>query len=275
MTAILRKMQASISANIDTPVSYKFSIGEQQIPLNETLGKTLQLKFTGDIFCIHCNRKTKKSFSQGYCYPCFKKLAQCDMCILKPETCHFDKGTCREPDWAEKFCMQKHTVYLSNSSGLKVGITRNTQIPTRWIDQGAIQALPIFQLGNRLHSGLVEILLAEHVADKTNWRTMLKGDIPELDLELERDNLIDACEAELEKIWEELEDFSLEPLETEKPISLIYPVLEYPKKIISHNVEKNPLIEGTLLGIKGQYLILDSGVINIRKHTGYDVSLTI
>jgi len=171
--------------------------------------------------------------------------------------------------------MQGHTIYLSNSSGLKVGITRNTQIPTRWIDQGAIQALPIFQVNNRLHSGLVEILLAEHVADKTNWRTMLKGDVLALDLQQERDKLIDTCEAELEQLWEEVEDFSLEPLENEQAISIQYPVLENPKKIVSHNVEKTPLIEGTLMGIKGQYLILDTGVINIRKHTGYQAEILL
>lgn len=273
MTATLRKMQASIDGNTDASVSYKFVLGHELLSLNEMLGKKIQLAFSGEIFCIHCQRKTKKSFNQGYCYPCFKKLAQCDICIVKPETCHFDRGTCREPDWAEKHCMQGHTIYLSNSSGLKVGITRNTQIPTRWIDQGAIQALPIFQVKNRLHSGLVEILLAEHVADKTNWRTMLKGDVPALNLHHQRDKLIDTCEAELENLWEEVEDFSLEPLINQEAISLEYPVLDYPKKIISHNVEKNPIVEGLLMGIKGQYLILDTGVINIRKHTGYGVEL--
>ncbi|MBL4608455.1 MAG: DUF2797 domain-containing protein [Pseudomonadales bacterium] len=275
MNATLRKMQASIDVNADTPVSYTFVNGEDLIPLNESLGQTIQLKFSGEIFCIHCDRKTKKSFSQGYCYPCFKKLAQCDMCIVKPETCHFDQGTCRDPDWAEKYCMQGHTIYLSNSSGLKVGITRNTQIPTRWIDQGAVQALPIFHVNNRLHSGLVEIILAEHVADKTNWRTMLKGDVPILDLQQERDKLIDTCESDLEQLWEEVEEFTLEPLENEIPISLQYPVLEYPKKIVSLNAEKNPLVEGTLMGIKGQYLILDTGVINIRKYTGYVAELML
>ncbi|MBV1869970.1 MAG: DUF2797 domain-containing protein [Gammaproteobacteria bacterium] len=275
MNATLRKMHASINANRETPIAYDFSLGDQRISLNEMLGKTLKLTFTGDIYCIHCDRKTKKSFSQGYCYPCFRKLAQCDMCILKPETCHFDKGTCRDPQWAEQNCMQNHTVYLSNSSALKVGITRNTQIPTRWIDQGAVQALPIFEVKTRLHSGLVEVLLANHVSDKTNWRVMLKGEAPMLDLEHERDRLVDACEADLEQLWEEFEEFSLEPLNEEKPISLLYPVLEYPKKITSHNVEKNPVVEGTLLGIKGQYLILDNGVINIRKHTGYEAALEI
>jgi hypothetical protein len=268
-------MQASIGANADACVSYKLVLGDELIPLNEALGQTMQLNFSGEIFCIHCLRKTKKSFSQGYCYPCFKKLAQCDMCIVKPETCHFDRGTCRDPIWAEKHCMQGHTIYLSNSSGLKVGITRNTQIPTRWIDQGAIQALPIFRVNNRLHSGLVEVLIAEHVADKTNWRAMLKGNVPTLDLQGERDKLIDTCEADLEQLWEEMEDFSLQPLESEQAITLHYPVLEYPKKIVSHNAEKNPVIEGTLLGIKGQYLIFDTGVINVRKYTGYQTTLLI
>ena len=118
----------------------------QSIALNPLIGKELTLTFHGKIACKHCGKTTKKSYSQGFCYPCMIKLAQCDMCIMKPETCHHHLGTCREPQWGEQHCMVDHYVYLSNTSALKVGITRHTQIPTRWIDQGATQALSLIHI---------------------------------------------------------------------------------------------------------------------------------
>ncbi len=169
----LRKMYT----RLEQPVHYQLPIGDGQVDLNALIGKPIRLVYQQEINCLHCGRKTKKSFSQGYCYPCFTKLPQCDSCIVKPEKCHYHEGTCRDPAWGERHCFQPHVVYLANSSGLKVGITRGEQIPTRWMDQGAIQALPILEVDNRLHSGLIEQIIAAHVSDKTNWRTMLKGEI--------------------------------------------------------------------------------------------------
>ncbi len=126
----------------DSPVSYLLPLDDELIPVNQFIGKALSLTFQGEIHCIECGRKTRKSYNQGYCFPCFKSLASCDMCIMKPETCHYQQGTCRQPEWGETHCFQDHYVYLANSSAIKVGITRGTQIPTRWIDQGASQALP-------------------------------------------------------------------------------------------------------------------------------------
>ena len=164
----LRKMAAQLAA----PVSYQFCLDEQRVEVNPLIGQTLRIEYLGTIHCTHCGRKTKKSFSQGYCYPCFTKLAQCDSCIVSPEKCHYEAGTCREPSWGEQFCMTDHVVYLANSSGVKVGITRATQVPTRWIDQGASQALPILRVATRQQSGLVEDLLRSQVADRTNWRAL-------------------------------------------------------------------------------------------------------
>ena len=137
---------------LDEPVNYSLPLGEQQVPLNELLGRTIRLQALGEIHCLHCGRRTKKSYSQGHCYPCMTKLASCDICIVSPERCHYELNTCREPAWGEQFCMTDHIVYLANSSGLKVGITRATQIPTRWIDQGASQALPILRVATRQQS---------------------------------------------------------------------------------------------------------------------------
>ena len=148
----LRKMQASLPADESDVVQYQMVLGEKRVDLNDFIGEDLTLNYSGEIHCVHCNRKMNKSFNQGYCYPCFTKLAQCDSCIMSPEKCHYHAGTCRQPEWGDEFCMTDHFVYLANSSGIKVGITRGSQIPTRWMDQGAIQALPIFRLSTRLQS---------------------------------------------------------------------------------------------------------------------------
>lgn len=271
MQGQLRKMHARLEPDSLGTVHYQLPLGDRLIALNPLLGKAIKLIHTGNILCVHCNRSIKKSFNQGYCYPCFTSLAQCDMCIMKPETCHFEAGTCREPSWGEEFCFQPHVVYLANSSSIKVGITRQTQVPTRWIDQGAVQALPIFKVQSRHVSGLVEIALAKHVSDKTSWQQMLKGKAEFIDLVAKRDELVAVCEAELAEITRR---FGLQAIEllTDKPIvNIHFPVDSYPVKVKSFNLDKNPEVSGVLHGIKGQYLLLDTGVINIRKFSGYEV----
>jgi hypothetical protein len=251
---------AKMRTRPESPVRYELPIGEAAVPLNGLLGRPIRFRYTGRIFCSHCGNLTKTSFSQGYCFKCMQTLAQCDMCIVKPELCHFHLGTCREPEWGEKHCFIEHTVYLANSSGLKVGITRSHQMRTRWMDQGAIQALPIARVKNRLDSGKVEIALSRHVADKTNWRAMLQGKNEPVDLKAERDKLFADWGAELpgERLHEEEHTFA-------------YPVLAYPSKLVSLNLDKQPEVAGELQGIKGQYLILSSGVINMRKYGGYEL----
>lgn len=268
----LRKLKTHLD---DTGnVHYQLPVGEQLLPLNSLIGKEVTLVFNGNIACSHCGRKTKKSYSQGFCFPCMQKLAQCDMCIMKPETCHFEQNTCREPEWGIKNCMIPHYVYLANSSGLKVGITRHTQIPTRWIDQGATQALPIFKVNTRLQSGLVEIALAKFISDKTNWRAMLKGIAEPIDLQAKALELKPQISDALADIRLKYGEDCVEEL-TESVVELNFPVNEYLTKISSFNFDKTPEISGILQGIKGQYLIFEHGVINIRKFTSYHVSVVV
>ena len=268
MQGTIRKLKSTLTS----PVEYQLPIGDELVSLNDYIGKPLTLTFTGNIFCCNCGKKTKKSYSQGHCFVCMRKLASCDMCIMKPETCSFDKGTRREPQSEEENCMIPHYVYLANTSGLKVGITRHTQIPTRWIDQGATQALPIFKVQTRLQSGLVEVALAEFIADKTNWRNMLKGQSEAIDLKAAARELIPQIDAKLSELAELFGATAIEKLD-EEVVELDYPVSEYPSKISSFNFDKAPEVSGILKGIKGQYLIFDTGVINIRKFTSYEISL--
>ena len=256
-------------------VDYQLPLDDQRIPLNEFIGKRIRLQHLGDIHCIHCGRRSKKSFSQGYCYPCFTKLPQCDSCIMSPEKCHFHHGTCRDPEWGEKYCFTDHFVYLANSSGVKVGITRGNQLPTRWIDQGATQGLPIFRVQTRYQAGLIEDRLREHIADKTHWQRMLKGNAEAVDLAVLRDELMVKTESELELLEEEFGLQALQRLFTESTTEIEFPVAVWPEKVKSFNLDKQPEIEGLLQGIKGQYLIFDNGVINIRKYTAYNVQFSV
>jgi len=264
-----------LTTSLADTVHYHLPIGDEKLPLNPLIGSFISLSSLGEINCVACGRKTSKSFNQGYCYPCFQSLAQCDSCIVKPEQCHYFEGTCREPDWGQSHCLQDHYVYLANSSGLKVGITRGTQIPTRWMDQGATQALPIYRVKNRLISGLVEVALKQHVADKTHWQRMLKGEPQPVDLAAKRDELFATCATEIAAILAQHADDAITPLTSQQAVSISYPVNEYPDKVKSFNFDKTPEISGLLLGIKGQYLILDSGVLNIRKFSGYKIRLKV
>jgi len=271
MQGPLKKMHT----RLDAPVQYDLPLGDKSIALNPLIGKSIKLTYAGHIFCVHCNRAIKKSFNQGYCYPCFISLAQCDMCIMKPETCHYAAGTCREPAWGEAFCFQSHIVYLANSSGIKVGITRHTQIPTRWIDQGAVQALPIFKVQSRYMSGLIEIAIARHVADKTSWQQMLKNHVVPVDLAEKRDELVHLCKDGLTEISQRFGQQDIEFLPGEPIVDIRFPVDHFPVKIKSFNLDKNPEVSGVLQGIKGQYMLLDTGVINIRKFSGYEIEFSM
>ncbi|TXH71417.1 MAG: DUF2797 domain-containing protein [Thiothrix sp.] len=256
------------------PVEYQLVLNNEEIPLAPYLGKPIKLVYTGKIHCIHCGRLSKKSFNQGYCYPCFMKLAQCDTCIVKPELCHYASGTCREPSWGEQHCMQPHFVYLANSSTLKVGITRQGQLPTRWIDQGAVAALPILKVQSRYLSGLMEVAFKDHVADKTNWQQMLKGEAEPIDLAAERDSLLPQVQDALRDLRHRFGDQAVELLPQAEVVNIRYPVLAYPSKVKSLSFDKEPVVTGVLEGIKGQYLLLDTGVINIRKFAGYEVEFS-
>ena len=268
VSGILHKMQARLGqTNI---VEYYLVLDSNPYCLlNGIVGKTIYLEFSGLIKCIYCQKKTKNSYSQGYCYPCAKKLARCDLCIVHPKNCHYHLGTCKEPQWGEEHCFSPHIVYLANSSGIKVGVTKASNLPTRWIDQGAVQALPIISTQSRYQAGLVEAILAKVIPDKTNWRKMLAFNLPLIDLIDIKNNILNQCKQELHAIQPEI-------LDVNNIVEIKYPINIDQKHNINlcnlNNLIKTAgVISGTLLAIKGQYLILPQGVLNIRNLTGYEV----
>ena len=269
----IRKMRVSTDA--EHHAQYQLPIGEQFIDMNPLIGKELKVSFDNQIHCVHCQAKTKKSFNQGYCYRCLTTLAQCDTCIIKPELCHYDAGTCREPSWGEANCLSDHYVYLANTGTIKVGITRHVSdaVSSRWLDQGATQAMAIMRVQNRLTSGLVETAMKEFIADKTNWRTMLKSQPDSADLQQLKEDLITEIEDQLDEITEEYGFQAIDILDL-PAVDIHYPVDQYPEKVKSINLDKELSFSGVLQGIKGQYWMLDGDrVINMRKYSGYHLSV--
>ncbi|TNE53531.1 MAG: DUF2797 domain-containing protein [Bacteroidetes bacterium] len=248
------------------PIQYYLNL-EDKVEMNPLIGKEIYLRWEGIIECISCQKVTKKSFGQGFCYKCFTSAPESAECIVRPELCRAHLGEGRDPEWEERNHNQPHVVYLAVSSAVKVGVTRATQIPTRWIDQGASAAIKLAEVPNRYEAGVLEVELKQHFTDKTHWQKMLRNEVDEsVDLEEEKWSLEEVLPGDM------LEYFS----EDDEIFEFHYPVLDYPDKVRSLNFEKTDLIEGRLLGIKGQYLLFEGGaVINLRKFTGYRVSIGV
>jgi len=229
------------------------------------IGKTIRMRFNGQINCIACGKRTKTSFGQGFCYNCFKTAPEASESVLRPELSKAHLGIARDSEWAQKYDLIDHHVYLAVSSAVKVGVTRNHQIPTRWIDQGASYALKLAKTPNRHIAGIIEVFLKNYYTDKTNWRAMLKNEVlKDCNLVAEKKRALALLPAELQKYANS----------DDKVTELVYPVEGYPGKIKSIGFDKTPEIEGLLRGIKGQYLIFEDGsVLNIRKHNGYFIEV--
>ena len=246
---------SKMKVQLNAPIEYYLPIGDQRVHLNTLIGKSITLEFDGEIRCIACNAKIKKTFMQGYCYPCFISSPYTSECILKPELCRAHEGQARNMKWAEEHCLQDQYIYLALTSHLKVGVTRHTQIPTRWIDQGAHAALIFAKAPNRYLAGMIEKDLSRHISDRTYWRKMLLGDYPDLDLNKEKQKLGKLLSKE----------FQAYITEDNKPVYLNYPQNKKPEKIKSLNFDKINSISGLLNGIKGQYLFInDDSVLNIE-----------
>ena len=251
---------SKLITELTNPISYKLPIGNNTIDMNGLINTNINLSFDGEIRCIACDNKIKKTFMQGYCYPCFISSPQTSECILKPELCRAHEGEARDMEWSEKYCLTDQYIYLALTSNLKVGVTRHTQIPTRWIDQGAHKTIVFAKTPNRYLAGMIEKEVSQHISDKTYWRRMLLGEYPNLNLVDEKNKLSKVVSSKYQQY-----------ITNDKNITeLNYPVSIKPEKIKSLNFEKTPEITGKLLGIKGQYLFFENDyVLNIRKFTGY------
>lgn len=257
---------SKLTAKAGNPVQYLFSGlsgGALSFP---PIGAQIELEFTGKIYCIHCGKSLKKTYGEGYCFPCFTTVPETDECVLRPELCMAHEGIARDMKWAEGHCLQPHYVYLAWTGALKVGVTRVSNTPTRWLDQGADAAIVLAQTPNRHVAGEIEVHLKSYLSDKTNWRKMLQ------------EPTLQDYSFLLKEKWK----LSQVLLETQKPFihdseavhNFCYPITKYPIKPQQLNLDRDTSIHATLIGIKGQYLLFDNDAIfNVRRHTGYEVNL--
>lgn len=257
---VLTKMQTEFGQ----PIQYFLVFENDFLNMNQLLNKTLKISFVKHQ-CLSCSLD-KPIYRQGFCKSCFYEVPQAADWIMRPElsTAHLDKED-RDLEYEKKVQLQPHIVYLANSSNVKVGVTRKNQVPTRWIDQGAHEAIEIVEVPNRYLAGITEVALKNHVADKTNWRKMLKNEIEDESLTEWRDRL---------KLYipNEAKDYFIE---NNKETHLDFPVIQYPEKPKSLNIEKAQEFTGKLVGVKGQYLIFeDETVFNVRANEGLVVSIT-
>jgi len=258
-TGVLTKMISEFAA----PIQYYMELDGDLIRVNQLIGKNISLTFV-KYQCMACG-KDLPIFRQGHCKKCFFEQPGTADWIMKPELSKAHLGIPeRNLEYEIKIQLQPHIVYLANSSHVKVGVTRKSQIPTRWIDQGAHEALEIVEVPNRYLAGITEVALKNHVDDKTNWRSMLTNQIKDI-------NLVEWREKLKKFIPNEVKEYLLD-YKTETHLE--FPVLQYPTKVKSLSLEKTPIIEGILIGIKGQYLIFEDGMVfNVRNHEGYVIEL--
>lgn len=266
-TGNIRKMRSSLEGE---DVQYQFVLFNnldpgELIPMNELVGKKIVIEYQHQINCVVTGEKIKKAYGEGMSYDAYMNSPMAVESILRPELSRIHEGIAlRDEEWERKHHLQPHYVYLSKTAGIKVGVTRDTQVPTRWIDQGAVEALIIAETPYRQAAGLIEVALKDYISDKTNWRKMLTNDLSPGELDEARDYLLENVPADLQEF-----------LKYHEPVQHIhYPVLEYPAKVKSMKLDSSPIIDKKLTGIKGQYLIFEDGsVINIRSHSGYLVNL--
>ena len=258
---VLTKMQTEIGP----PIQYYLVFENDFLNVNQLLDKQVAINFVG-YQCLNC-KKNKKIYRQGYCYDCFFEIPQAADWIMKPELSKAHLGIeDRDLEYEEKVQLKPHIVYLANSSNVKVGVTRKTQIPTRWIDQGAHEAIEIVEVPNRYLAGITEVALKDYVGDKTNWRTMLKNEIKD-------ENLVEWRDKLRQYIPEEAQQYFIE---SNTETNLEFPVLKFPKKLKTLNLTKTPEYTGVLKGIKGQYLIFDDDtVFNVRSNEGIVITLNV
>lgn len=259
---VLTKMQTEWA----NPIQYYLVFDTGFIHMNQLIGREMEINFVG-YSCLNCG-KQKKIYRMGFCYDCFYSIPSAGDWIMRPElsTAHLGIAD-RDLAYEQRVQLQPHVVYLAASSDIKVGVTRYTQVPTRWIDQGAAQAVPIAEVPNRYLAGITEVALKNYFTDKINWKKMLLNDAADLDLITRRNTLKDLLPAEVQEYFEAT---------PEKLYTLDYPVTEYPKKISSLNLTTTPAFTGKLTGIKGQYLIFEDGtVFNVRSYEGFVVDINV
>ncbi len=247
----------------DNPIKYYLNLSNELVSINDLLGKEIEIEHIG-YECLSCGAP-KKIFRQGFCYDCFTNAPEAGEWIMHPELskAHLDIED-RDLEYEKRVQLQPHILYFAVASDLKIGVTRKTQVPTRWIDQGASFAIPIVEVPNRYLAGIAEVALKAHYTDKTNWRKMLQNDILNIDLVAAKQQVKELLPSEVLPYFNDASN---------ELFSFNYPLTQPIDKIVSVNLEKSPKIKGKLIGVKAQYLLFDEGVWNLRANEGYVINM--
>ncbi len=249
-----------------TPITYTLRLGDDAVRMNDLLDRDIAIEFTGELRCRVCGQGVRKLYGEGYCWPHFQSDPGNAPCIVRPELCEAHLGLGRDPAWEAAHHATPHVVYLAHSGGLKVGVTRRENVPARWIDQGAGAAIGIAQTPYRRLAGDIEVALKAVLSDRTAWNRMLtNADAGATDLLAEKARAIAAIPAPLAGYVTALDGVTV----------LEYPVLAYPAKVRGASLARQARVTGRLAGIRGQYLMFADGlVLNVRRHTGYEIRLS-
>lgn len=260
----LEKMPAWLSEQ--GLAQYLLKTDQDFIQMHRLIGSQITIEFSNEKYCSNCGNRFEQLFRMGFCQNCFFTAPQAGESIIRPELSRAHEGIeDRDLEYEKSYQLQPHLVYLANSGAIKVGVTREAQRPTRWIDQGASEAIVLARTQNRYEAGQIEVAMKAFVGDKTPWQRMLKNDIPQVDLRDKKSELQRELQGELAKYFES----------DDQLVRIDYPVHQYPAKVKSTNLDKEPIFKGELLGIRGQYLIFEGGrVLNVRAHTGYRINLS-
>lgn len=267
---------ARLLADGNDPVRHVLCVGDARIGLADRLGAGVRIRWQRRIVCVACGRDTPTSHGGGHCQACFVQRAACDSCVRSPDRCHFHHGTCREPEWGRANCMVEHVVYLAHSSDVKVGITRRDQVRVRWSDQGAVAALPVALAQTRRAAGHLEAAAKRLLPDRTDWRRMVAADPPAADLVARAAELRLRLQGELAAVMAAAHGDQLRWTSDLPMWRARYPRMPATAvPVHAIDLAESVAFEGRLLAIKGQYLLLDCGAFNVRRHAGFVVTVEV
>ena len=249
----------------DDPVRYILDFEDDLLFLNQSIGKNFKIYKTG-YCCLSCNDNIE-IFANGFCKKCFFESPMSGDWVMKPELSKAHLGVeDRNIDYEKKIQLQSHIVYLSKTSGIKVGVTRSNNMTSRWIDQGAVEAIQLIEVPNRYLAGVAEVKLKDKFSDKTNWRKMLTSNIDESDIISDKKIAFEALGSDFEKYFKI----------NSQLIKFNYQIQQPVESVKSVSLKKSNDVEGKLIGVKGQYLIFeDSTVFNVRSNEGLVVGIKI
>ena len=258
---VVKKMVTELS----TPINYFIEFEDNFIHLNQFIDKLFKFECTG-YSCLSCS-ESQNLYRQGFCKSCFFESPLAGDWIMRPELskAHLNIAD-RDLDYEKKIQLQPHVVYLSNTGRIKVGVTRKSQIPYRWIDQGAHEAVELLQTPNRFLAGEAEVALKKYMSDKTNWRSMLKNERDSSNIKSSKDHAKNFIPSNLLHYF----------IDASNVLSIDFPVVEYPDNPKSIKLNKDSFFSGILKGVKGQYLIFEKNqVLNYRAHEGHIFKIEI